>query len=39
MSYEELKNWENPVEGAQGKDVSSLDPSNPRILEPLRLTA
>lgn|GEM_PF-724202 len=39
MNYEELKNWENPVERAREESVSSLEPLNPRILESLRLKA
>jgi len=39
MNYEELKNLENPAERAQEENTSSLDPSNPRPLEPLRLIA
>jgi hypothetical protein len=39
MNYEELKNWENPVEREREENVSSLEPLNPRILESLRLKA
>ncbi len=39
MNYEELENWENPIERAPEENVSSLEPSNPRTLESLRFTA
>jgi hypothetical protein len=39
MNYEELKNWENPVERAGEKKVSLLESLDPRTLESLRLTA
>ena len=37
MNYEELKNWENPVEREREENVSSLEPLNPRILESLKV--
>ncbi len=39
MTYEELKNWENPVERKREENASSLEPLNPGILESLRLKA